>query len=70
MRLDGIFEISVVIKEGTIWEDELRFILIQAHYAQSVYGVPFSQVSVGVCCLEPVQDPVKSTILLNVSRFF
>ena len=51
MKLDGRFEIFLFIKEEFNWEDELRFPLLQAHYAQT-YGVSYSYISVGVYSFE------------------
>ncbi len=48
MKTSGSFEIFVFQKEDSDWENELRFPVIQAHYADTVFGVPYSEVAVGV----------------------
>ncbi|MEM7510674.1 MAG: hypothetical protein AAF388_07060 [Bacteroidota bacterium] len=54
MKLNGSFEIFLFLKEESSWEDELRFPLIQAHYAQ-IFGVSNSEVAVGVYSFESDQ---------------
>ena len=58
MKLDGRFEIFLFLKEDIDWENELRFPLFQAHYAKS-FGVEYSQISVGVYCLQYNQHSSK-----------
>lgn len=51
MKLNGQFEIFLFLKEDIDWEEQLRFPLIQAYYADS-YGVAYSDVSVGIYSFE------------------
>ena len=50
-RIKGGYEIYLMIKEDFIWENELRFPLIQHFYAEQL-GCQYSEIGVGVYCFE------------------
>lgn len=47
--IDGGYEVYLMIKEDYIWENELRFPLIQHYYAEEM-GCDYEDIKVGVYC--------------------
>jgi len=48
-------EVFIFTKEDIDWESELRFPLLQYHFAENIYKVDSSKVNVGVYCFEESQ---------------